>query len=323
MFQSIIEFAGDFFVEKNHQLAGRSPIFCSAETENVNASLPCDRFRRTTQECNRVGKTRPVHVEKHFTRVRELGDSGDLIASVNGSKLRGLRDADHTRLMRMQFVLARDHGFCLSDVDLSVRAADQKTVEVMLENGSDGQRPQPAAYAGSQLAAGMTPPELAYAGLPMPAPDLGAPREMAAEDTEIAAAIEANADWMTEVLARLVDKDTTLGNEEAGQAVIREALLELGLAPVDVPMDPEALHAHPAASPFDWDVADKKNNISSMARFTGFPSAISTMLIASGDIGQKGILAPEDAFVGPAYTKMIAGLKKRNIDILEETQVIG
>ena len=123
----------------------------------------------------------------------------------------------------------------------------------------------PAAYAGSQLAAGMTPPELAYAGLPMPAPDLGAPGEMAAEDTEIAAAIEANADWMTEVLARLVDKDTTLGNEEAGQAVIREALLELGLAPVDVPMDPEALHAHPAASPFDWDVAHKKNVVATWA----------------------------------------------------------
>ena len=78
---------------------------------------------------------------------------------------------------------------------------------------------------------------------------------MAPEDTEIAEAIAAGAEWMTELLARLVDRDTTLGNEEAGQAVMREALLELGLDPVDVPMDPEALRAHPAASPFDWDVA--------------------------------------------------------------------
>ena len=74
---------------------------------------------------------------------------------------------------------------------------------------------------------------------------------------------------------------------------------------------------------FMWDVADTKNNISSMARVTGFPSAIAAMLIASGDISQKGIVAPEDAFVGSVYNKMMEALKKRNIDILEETQVIG
>ena len=116
----------------------------------------------------------------------------------------------------------------------------------------------PAAYAGSQLSTGLEPPELAYAGLPMPGPDLEA-ADMAPEDTEIAEAIGAGAEWMTELLARLVDRDTTLGNEEAGQAVMREALLELGLDPVDVRMDPEALRAHPAASPFDWDVGDKSN----------------------------------------------------------------
>ena len=77
---------------------------------------------------------------------------------------------------------------------------------------------------------------------------------MAPEDTAIAEAIAAGTEWMTELLARLVDKDTTLGHEEPGQAVMREAMHELGLEPVDVPMDPEALRAHPAASPFDWDV---------------------------------------------------------------------
>jgi acetylornithine deacetylase len=123
----------------------------------------------------------------------------------------------------------------------------------------------PSAYAGSQLAAGLEPPELAYSGLAMQAPDLGAPAAMAAEDTEIAAAIEAESDWMTELLARLVDKDTTLGNEEGGQGVIREAMWELGLEPVDVPMDPEALHAHPAASPFDWDVSQKRNVVATWA----------------------------------------------------------
>jgi acetylornithine deacetylase len=99
----------------------------------------------------------------------------------------------------------------------------------------------------------------------IPAPDLGAPGEMAAQDTEIAAAIEVGAAWMTELLARLVDKDTTLGNEDGGQGVVREALWELGLEPIDVAMDPEALHAHPAASPFDWDVREKRNVVATWA----------------------------------------------------------
>lgn len=123
----------------------------------------------------------------------------------------------------------------------------------------------PAAYAGSQLATGLEPPELAYAGLPMPVAHPEAAKEMAAEDTEIAEAIAAGTEWMIEVLARLVDKDTTLGNEESGQGVMREALRELGLDPVDVPMDPEALHAHPAASPFDWDVRNKRNVVATWA----------------------------------------------------------
>ena len=46
---------------------------------------------------------------------------------------------------------------------------------------------------------------------------------------------------------------------------MREALHELGLEPVDVPMDPEALRAHPAASPFDWDVGDKSNVVATWA----------------------------------------------------------
>ncbi len=123
----------------------------------------------------------------------------------------------------------------------------------------------PAAYAGSQLSTGLEPPDLAYAGLAMPVAHPEAAGEMGAQDTEIAEAIAAGAGWMTEVLARLVDKDTTLGHEEAGQAVIAESLRELGLEPVDVPMDPDALHAHPAASPFDWDVRDKRNVVATWA----------------------------------------------------------
>jgi acetylornithine deacetylase len=93
---------------------------------------------------------------------------------------------------------------------------------------------------------------------------------MAPEDREIADAIAAGAGWMTELLARLVDKDTTLGNEEGGQAVIREAMHELELAPVDVAMDPDELRAHPSASPFDWDVGSKRNVVATWAPLNGF-----------------------------------------------------
>jgi len=103
----------------------------------------------------------------------------------------------------------------------------------------------PAAYAGGQLATGVAPPAHAYAGLSVPVAEPPSAGDMAPEDHEIADAVAQGSDWMTELLARLVDKDTTLGHEEAGQAVMREALSELGLEPIDVPMDAAALRAHP------------------------------------------------------------------------------
>ena len=128
----------------------------------------------------------------------------------------------------------------------------------------------PAAYAGSQLAGGVAPPERAYAGLSVPVGQPPPAGEMAPQDHEIADAIAQGSGWMIELLARLVDKDTTLGREEAGQAVIRDALSELGLEPVDVPMDAAALRAHPAASPFDWEVADKRNVVATWSPASGF-----------------------------------------------------
>lgn len=118
----------------------------------------------------------------------------------------------------------------------------------------------PAHYAGSRLTSDLeAPPETAYDGLALAPVGVVEPAEPAGEDHAIAEAIAAQAEWMTEFLARLVDKPTLLGAEESGQAVVREALRELGLEPVDVPMDTEALRAHPLASPFDWDVSDKRN----------------------------------------------------------------
>ena len=118
----------------------------------------------------------------------------------------------------------------------------------------------PALYGGSRLTSETAvPPESAYDGLAVAVPQAEAVAEDTDEDRGIVEAIAAQGEWITEFLARLVDKPTLLGGEEAGQAVVREALREVGLEPVDVPMDPEALHAHPLASPFDWDVSRKRN----------------------------------------------------------------
>jgi len=64
---------------------------------------------------------------------------------------------------------------------------------------------------------------------------------------------------MEALLVELVQAPTLLGAEAAGQQVMRRAFAELGLTPVDVPLDAAALRSHPGASPFGWDVADKAN----------------------------------------------------------------
>ena len=66
-----------------------------------------------------------------------------------------------------------------------------------------------------------------------------------------------------------------------------------------------------------WDAADRKNNISSMMRVTGFPVAIAARMIARGQISQKGIVAPEDAVGSDLYPEFVRELKRRNINILE------
>jgi lysine 6-dehydrogenase len=69
---------------------------------------------------------------------------------------------------------------------------------------------------------------------------------------------------------------------------------------------------------FMWDEADTETGMSSMARVTGFPCAITARLIASGHITQRGIVPPEDCMEGEVYGTLIAELAKRNINILEE-----
>ena len=107
------------------------------------------------------------------------------------------------------------------------------------------------------------------------------------EDGQIAEAIAAEADWMQEILARLVEKPTVLGNEEPGQAVMREAIREIGLEPVDVPMDAATLRAHPLGSPFDWDVEGKANVVARWA--TGGREGGSSLILN----GHIDVVSPE------------------------------
>lgn len=75
---------------------------------------------------------------------------------------------------------------------------------------------------------------------------------------ELAAVVAAQRPWMEDLLVRLVRAPTTLGHEEPGQAIMAAAFADAGLAVRDVPLDAQALRAHPNASPFSWDVAGKR-----------------------------------------------------------------
>ena len=66
-----------------------------------------------------------------------------------------------------------------------------------------------------------------------------------------------------------------------------------------------------------WEGADIRNNISAMGRVTAFTESIAAMMLGNGNIKQKGIVAPEDAFSGENYQKIIKELNKRDINILE------
>ena len=78
-------------------------------------------------------------------------------------------------------------------------------------------------------------------------------------DEQVLAAVDAQRGWMEDLLARLVRAPTTLGHEDAGQAVMVDAFADCGLDPIDVRLDAAALRAAKGASPFSWDVSGKRN----------------------------------------------------------------
>jgi acetylornithine deacetylase len=80
---------------------------------------------------------------------------------------------------------------------------------------------------------------------------------------EILAAIEAERPAIDQLLIDLVSAPTVLGSEAAGQEIMRAAFDQLGLEARDIGLGPEALRAHPGASPFSWDVSGKTNVVAS------------------------------------------------------------
>ena len=126
------------------------------------------------------------------------------------------------------------------------------------------------AYGGSRVVPEhlTAPPPLAHDGRGLAA-TLPERREPEPQDLEIAEAIAEEAQPMEELLARLIDTPTVLGQEAAGQNIMRAAFRELGLDTVDVSMDAEALRSHPGHSPFDWDVSRKTNVVATWGEPNG------------------------------------------------------
>src|SRR5919107_5331575 len=78
-------------------------------------------------------------------------------------------------------------------------------------------------------------------------------------DEAVLEAVATETGWMEDLLVRLVEAPTTLGEEEAGQRIMEQAFADCGLEPQSVYLDAEALRSAEGASPFSWDVRGKRN----------------------------------------------------------------
>jgi acetylornithine deacetylase len=113
----------------------------------------------------------------------------------------------------------------------------------------------------------------------------------------ILAAIESERPAIEQLLIDLVAAPTVLGSEPAGQEIMRAAFDELDLEARDVGLDPEALRAHPGASPFSWDVSGKTNVV---ARWGPDEVRSGRSLILNGHVD---VVSPEpsDMWSSPPY----------------------
>lgn len=118
-------------------------------------------------------------------------------------------------------------------------------------------------------------------------------------DAEVLAAVDGQREWMEDLLTRLVRAPTTLGDEEAGQAIMAAAFADCGLDVVDVPLDAAALRAAEGSSPFSWELAGKRSVVATWPAAAG-ASEPGRSLILNGhvDVVPPG---PERLWTRPPY----------------------
>ncbi len=122
--------------------------------------------------------------------------------------------------------------------------------------------------------------------------------ETVTDAEEIMGAVAAQESDMQRLLEALVSEPTLLGEETAGQRIMRTAFDDLGLGARELALDADALRAHPGSSPFSWDVSDKFNVVASW----GPPTRVGgRSLILNGhiDVVSPG---PTDMWQSPPFT---------------------
>jgi acetylornithine deacetylase len=120
-------------------------------------------------------------------------------------------------------------------------------------------------------------------------------------DAEILAAVAAEQPAMVDLLTELVAAPTLLGDEAAGQEVMRRTFAGLGLEPFDVALDAAALERHPAGAPFSWEL-DGKANV--LADWNGAGEGRSLILN-----GHVDVVSPEPAalWTGEPFAARVDG----------------
>jgi len=68
------------------------------------------------------------------------------------------------------------------------------------------------------------------------------------------------------------------------------------------------------------DYFDKEKNYTSMGKTTTFPASIAAQMILNGEITQRGVVFPEEIFVGNLYEPFINALKSRGVEITHKIE---
>jgi lysine 6-dehydrogenase len=75
----------------------------------------------------------------------------------------------------------------------------------------------------------------------------------------------------------------------------------------------------PATHVFEMvDHFDEEKKYTSMGKTTAFPASIAAQMILSGEITQRGVVFPEEVFVGELYTPFVEALKSRAVLISQK-----